>query len=129
MFTQVPSTTSATSLSRQPWFTSVLTPNGSKLPPVDERGCHWISYLVSGYWAPARDLQRLRTEAAILGVMSEVSLPERIQVLDYLGLVESWASAYDRDMVETEARLGSAASEEPYDNAYFEAMELQKALP
>ncbi len=127
MITQVLSTTSTTSLSWQPWFAGGLAPAGS--PLVDERGCPWIGHLVSGYWAPARDLQRLRTEAAILGVMNEVSLPERIQVLDYLGLVESWASAYDRDVVETEARLGSAASEEPYDNAYFEAMELQKALP
>jgi hypothetical protein len=72
-------------------------------------------------------MELVKTEAYFPAILEKAVAPSRLSPSfeTYMQLVNAWASAFDEEA----AAYAPEDLESLYDNAYFEALELQKKLP
>jgi len=72
-------------------------------------------------------MELVKTEAYFPAILEKAVTPSRLShsFETYMQLVNAWASAFDEEA----AAYATEDLESLYDNAYFEALELQKKLP
>lgn len=99
---------------------------GDQFDWIKIKGIEGLLPLLEGYENNEELLDALVTEyVALLDVIEDEYPHRRFSVSNYMRKLETWAEAYDQEAVV----MSPEELEALYDDAFFEAMDLEKTLP